>query len=109
MDIFTNISATSDFYNQSTTLSSATVDSGLFFNRHEFVKTRPGLAVPCLIILVIASIVGTFGNILTLAVICTKSKLRNTESIFIVNLAISDLYVTLLADPMSIVGKLFYM
>ncbi|WAR25917.1 MTR1A-like protein [Mya arenaria] len=78
----------------------------VIYGRHEFLQTRPELAVPCIIVLGFASIVGTLGNLLILFVIATKKKLRNVESIFIVNLAISDLYVTVVADPMSLIGKL---
>ncbi|WAR07884.1 MTR1A-like protein [Mya arenaria] len=78
----------------------------VLYGRHEFLRTRPGLAVPCIIVLGVASIVGTLGNLLILFVIATKRKLRNVESIFIVNLAISDLYVTVVADPMSLIAKL---
>ncbi|WAR25809.1 CCKAR-like protein [Mya arenaria] len=77
--------------------------SVVVYGRHEFLQTRPELAVPCIIVLGFASIVGTLGNFLILFVIATKRKLRNVESIFIVNLAISDLYVTVVADPMSLI------
>ncbi|WAR25824.1 MTR1A-like protein [Mya arenaria] len=80
--------------------------SVVVYGRHEFLQTRPELAVPCIIVLGIASIVGTLGNLLILFVVATKRKLRNVESIFIVNLAISDLYVTVVADPMSLIAKL---
>jgi hypothetical protein len=49
--------------------------------------------------------VGTFGNIMILIVVSKTKELRQTQSIFIINLAISDMYVTLIADPMSIVGE----
>ena len=75
------------------------------FGKHEFINTRPWTAVPTIIILSIASFVGTAGNIMILLAIASSQNLRNVEAIFIVNLAISDLYVTLIADPMSIVGK----
>ncbi|XP_052777344.1 melatonin receptor type 1B-B-like [Mya arenaria] len=77
-----------------------------YFGRHEFITTQPAVAVPCVIILSVASLLGTFGNVLILYVIATKSRLRNKmESTFIASLAISDLYVTLIADPMSLVAK----
>ena len=75
------------------------------FGKHEFVNTRPWTAIPVIVILSIASLVGTAGNIMILLAIALSQNLRNVEAIFIVNLAISDLYVTLIADPMSIVGK----
>ncbi|KAK3098101.1 hypothetical protein FSP39_016114 [Pinctada imbricata] len=80
--------------------------SDLIFGRHEFLLEYPAVSIPCLVILVLAAIVGTFGNILILLAIGTTKNLRTLEGIFIANLAISDLYVTLFADPMSIVAKL---
>jgi len=88
-----------------TTMKAKSDDAGLFFGRHQFATESPGVAIPCLIILFIAAIVGTFGNILIIVSILTQRKLRNKESIFIMNLAMSDMYVTLIADPMSIVGE----
>ena len=75
------------------------------FGKHEFIRTKPWTAIPVIVILSVASFVGTAGNILTLLAIASNKKLRNAEMIFIVNLAISDLYVTAIADPLSIVGK----
>ena len=76
----------------------------LRYGQHEFIYTKPVIAITCIIVLVLASVVGTCGNILILVVIATRKKVRNVESIFIINLAISDLYVTVVADPMSILG-----
>ena len=56
-------------------------------------------------VLCVASFVGTTGNVLTLLAIATCKKIRNEESIFLANLAVADMYVTVVADPMSIVGK----
>ena len=78
------------------------------FGKHEFVQSRPWTAIPTIVILSIASFVGTGGNIMILLAIASSHNLRNVEAIFIVNLAISDLYVTLIADPMSIVGKFHF-
>lgn len=75
------------------------------YGRHEFILTKPLTAIPTIAILSLASFIGTAGNVLTLLAIASSKNLRNVESIFIVNLAISDLYVTMIADPMSIVGK----
>lgn len=71
----------------------------------EFVDTWPGLAIFLLIVLCIASLLGTLGNVLILVSVATQKELQNVESVFIVNLAMCDLYVTVLADPLSIVGK----
>ena len=86
------------------TVEDTMVENDVKFGRHEFLNTRPEHAIPCVVIIAIASIVGTCGNIMILAVVASKKKLRNVESIFIANLAISDLYVTTIADPMSLVG-----
>jgi uncharacterized protein with PQ loop repeat len=63
------------------------------------------VAIPILIILVIAAILGSFGNILILITIFKTKNLQRLECIFMANLAISDMYVTLFADPLSIVGR----
>lgn len=97
--------ANSDVTNAHVTFGHVDEKQELFYGRHEFVTTAPGLAIPCFIILFKATVIGTFGNILTLVVIATWKGQRTAESIFIVNLAISDLYVTTVADPMSIIGK----
>ena len=78
-------------------------NSGVFA-KHEFLHTRPWAAFPTIVVLSVASFVGTAGNVLTLLAIASNKSVRNIESMFIVNLAISDLYVTTVADPMSIIG-----
>ncbi|KAK3096688.1 hypothetical protein FSP39_002375, partial [Pinctada imbricata] len=78
----------------------------IVFGRHQFLIETPAIAVPGLVILVLASVVGTFGNLLILFSLCTTKSLQTIEAIFIANLALSDMYVTVLADPMSIVAKL---
>ena len=75
------------------------------YSRYQFVNESPMVAIPILIILVIAAILGSFGNILILIAIFTTKNLQRLECIFMANLATSDIYVTLLADPLSIVGK----
>ena len=75
------------------------------FSKHEFVQSKPWAAFPVLVFLVLASFVGTVGNVLTLLAITRNKSVRNVESMFIVNLAISDLYVTTVADPTSIIGE----
>ncbi|WAR32005.1 LOW QUALITY PROTEIN: MTR1A-like protein [Mya arenaria] len=74
--------------------------------RHAFLTSQPYVAVSCIIIQAVASLAGTFGNVLILFVIATKSELRNKmESTFIANLALSDMYVTLIAGPMSLLDR----
>lgn len=75
------------------------------FDRYEFVSEFPGVGVLVLIVLIVASVVGGFGNLLILVSLWKSKTMKSLECIFIGNLAISDLYVTMVADPMSIVGK----
>ena len=56
-------------------------------------------------VLSLASFLGTAGNIIILLAIVTHDGIRNEESIFFASLALCDLYVTVIADPMSIIGK----
>lgn len=75
------------------------------FDRYEFVTESPAVGVLVLIVLIVASVVGGFGNLLILVSLWKSKTMKSLECIFIGNLAISDLYVTMVADPMSIVGK----
>lgn len=95
------------FFNTTEITGSGGVDdvSEKIFDRFEFMQSSPAVAVPLLVILFFASVLGTFGNILIVISVATTKELRNVESIFLVNLAFSDLYVTMIADPMSIIGK----
>jgi hypothetical protein len=76
-----------------------------YFGQYEFIRNNPGLAIVSIILLSIASIVGTIGNILIPIVMIRMKELKKPRSVFIINLVIADLYVTLIADPMSIIGK----
>ena len=78
----------------------------VIYGRHEFLKTRTLLATPLIVIIVADSVVGSVGNALILTVICSNKLGRNVTTIFIMNLAISDMFVTLIVNPMSLVGKL---
>ena len=71
---------------------------------HELVTVKPWLGVPCVTLLCFASVVGTFGNVIIIVVMSLR-KSNSVESIFMINLALSDLYVTIVADPMSVVGE----
>lgn len=78
--------------------------AGRVFSRFEFIAESPAVGSCLFVVLILASLVGAFGNLLILVALC-KSKMNSLECIFIGNLALSDLYVTIVADPMSIVGK----
>lgn len=60
---------------------------------------------PCLVVLTVASTVGTFGNLMILVIMHTRKRTQTVETTFIVNLALADLYVTSIADPMSFIGS----
>ena len=75
----------------------------------EFLAAQPELYIILVTSLVIASVVGTCGNVLILVAIATQRDLQNVESVFVVNLACCDLYVTVVFDPLSIVGKLKFL
>ena len=89
--------------NTSVYINNEEIDS--YFGQYEFIRNNPGLAIVSIILLSIASIVGTIGNILIPIVMIKMKELKKPRSIFIINLVIADIYVTLIADPMSIVGK----
>lgn len=93
------------FIAENTTNSKLIMNVAGSFGRHEFLTNNPWTAIPTILILFIASVGGTLGNVLTLLAVAMSKRLKNIETIFMVNLAISDLYVTAIADPMSIVGK----
>ncbi|XP_045165615.2 melatonin receptor type 1B-A-like [Mercenaria mercenaria] len=77
----------------------------LHYKRYEFLTLRPEIAIPTLVVLFLATVIGTGGNIITLLVFVIRRSMRNIESIFLINLVISDLYMTSVADPTSIIAK----
>lgn len=74
-------------------------------SRFEVIAESPGVGSCLFVALILASLVGAFGILLILVALCKSKKMHSLECIFIGNLALSDLYVTIVADPMSIVGK----
>lgn len=78
------------------------------FGRFQFVWEAPGIALTSVLILAIAALVGTAGNLLILVSVCHTIKRKSLEFIFVGNLAVSDLFVTLIVDPISILGKYMY-
>lgn len=75
------------------------------FGRFQFVWEAPGIALTSVLILAIAALVGTSGNLLILVSVCHTIK---GKSLFVGNLAVSDLFVTLIVDPINILGKYMY-
>lgn len=103
---------TSEIFPETSSISSGSMSDGeindkLYYDRYEFLLQKTPYAVPVVTVLAIATVTGTFGNILILTVACSKKFWRKVEARFIVNLALTDLYVTLIADPMSLVGETF--
>ena len=75
------------------------------FAKYEFLREKPMTAYSVLTVVAIASLSGIFGNVLILLAVSFSKKFRPEESVFIFNLALSDLYVAAIAEPMSIIGK----
>lgn len=78
------------------------------FGRFQFVWEAPGIALTSVLILAIAALIGTFGNLLILVSVCHTIKRKSLEFIFVGNLAVSDLFVTLIVDPINILGKYLF-
>ncbi|KAH3819150.1 hypothetical protein DPMN_120883 [Dreissena polymorpha] len=70
-----------------------------------YVTENPFLGITYVIILGVTSVVGTFGNGLILYVVSVKKIIGKVESIFILNLAVSDIFVTAVANVISLLGK----
>jgi hypothetical protein len=74
-------------------------------NQVPLMESQPGMAIPYCIILAIFAIVGTFGNILIIGSMTTGANKDVVGNFFIVNLAIGDIVVTAIINPVAIVGK----
>ncbi|XP_064609492.1 octopamine receptor Oamb-like [Liolophura sinensis] len=66
----------------------------------------PGTEVSLLIIMFVATISGTFGNILVINAVFRTKELRTVANYFIVNLALADICVSGIVNPFSIIGVL---
>lgn len=77
--------------------------------RQGFLESAPAFAYPCVIVLGITAAMGTFGNFITILVICRDKMLHTPDSVFIANLAFSDMFVTSVAIPFSIIGKYLFL
>ena len=64
------------------------------------------LAVIYCIIVGVALVLGTFGNLIILMITLSTNAMNKIGKYFVVNLALADLCVAGIADPMCIVGKL---
>jgi len=69
--------------------------------------SAPALTMPYISVIGLASLVGSLGNLLVIGSLGGSVRCRNPRTvgkIFIVNLACSDLIVTLVINPMAIAG-----
>jgi hypothetical protein len=73
--------------------------------RHGLLTKSPFIAYPCLLALGISATMGSVGNFLVIFVILFDKTLHSPDTIFIANLAVSDMYMTLIAVPFSIIGN----
>ena len=79
------------------------------FGRFQFVQESPGVAITSILVLTMASIIGNFGNILILVAVCKTLKTKSLEFIFVGNLAVSDSFVTLVVNPINILGRYVFL
>ena len=62
------------------------------------------LALCYVAVLGVALLIGTFGNVIIIIVTSTTSAMNKVGKHFVINLAVSDLCVSGIAEPMCIVG-----
>ncbi len=68
-------------------------------------QSHPSMAYVYLFIVTLASSVGTVGNCLIIAAFAMSQSVRSSGNEFLLNLAFADLCVTLIADPMCVIGE----
>lgn len=66
--------------------------------------TNPTLAIVYIVIVGIALLVGTIGNVSVIIIFTVMRRINKSGKEFMVNLAIADLCVTAIADPLCILG-----
>lgn len=66
--------------------------------------TNPTLAIVYIVIVGFALLVGTIGNVLIIIIFTVMRRINKSGKEFMVNLAIADLCVTAIADPLCILG-----
>lgn len=64
-----------------------------------------GVGFCLFVVFILVLFVGVFGNLFILVVFCKLKKMNLLECIFIGNLVLLDLYVIIVVDLLSIVGK----
>ena len=66
---------------------------------------EPEVVISSVVVLAIAAVSGTSGNLLLLVVLAKTKQIWSIETVYVVNLALSDLFVTAVADPAAILGR----
>jgi len=71
------------------------------------IETHVNLAITYITVMSVALLIGLLGNSLILASTCLPGSINRVGKEFIVNLALADMCVAGIADPMCILGKVF--
>jgi len=95
-------------------LNSSNPGDGLSRSARSLYDRSPLVAAPYVAVLGLAAVVGTLGNLVVIATVvvkqvrCERQRSRTTRNdtgrVFIANLALSDLIVTSLINPLAIAG-----
>lgn len=64
-----------------------------------------GMLIFSCVVFGVAGVVGTTGNVMTLVTLVKYRPFQSAEIVLFANLLLSDMFVTAIADPMSIVGR----
>ena len=72
---------------------------------HAYMGAHPYVAYTYLTYTSCLCLLGAIGNICVLSSFAVNKKLRLAQNTFLVNLALADLVVTTIGDPLSITGK----
>jgi hypothetical protein len=74
-------------------------------------RHAPAVATPYIVVVSLASVAGTLGNLLVIGTLCCSVRFRNRKNvgnIFIINLSMSDLIVTAIINPIAVSGQCFF-
>lgn len=69
------------------------------------INTHPYVGIPYTIMTTIALVLGVGGNVFLILTIMIHKKLQKVGREFVLNLAIADLCVAAVADPLCLIGK----
>ncbi|OWA51757.1 putative Melatonin receptor type 1A [Hypsibius exemplaris] len=81
-----------------------THNSSGFEEPYLYLEHHFGWMVVTALVIGLAAVVGTLGNILIILAVCCVRTLRTCGNIFVVNLSLADMIVTVFIDPMNVVG-----